>query len=167
MPRNIDELIDHTQATFTNDDIKAINVQIVSSHAIKETLHLIMRLTRPLIKKIRFEVPDFKQELIKCPVKTSDIINKVDYSQISSVVYREVLKRKKLWKVGEQLPLLKCDNFSSFKIFIDRTLEFLSIREDQELFRNMNEFYNIILKAMYVVSLSFQERVFANHISHI
>ena len=78
MPRNIDELIDHTQATFTNDDIKAINVQIVSSHAIKETLHLIMRLTRPLNKKIRFEVPDFKQELIKCPVKTSDIINKVD-----------------------------------------------------------------------------------------
>ena len=77
MPRNIDELIDHTQAILTNDDIKAINVQIVSSHAIKETLHLIMRLTRPLNKKIRFEVPDFKQELIKCPVKKGDDLFRV------------------------------------------------------------------------------------------
>ena len=31
----------------------------------------------------------------------------------------------------------------------------------------MNEFYNLILKQIYVVSLSFKERLFSNYIAHI
>jgi hypothetical protein len=41
------------------------------------------------------------------------------------------------------------------------------VRENPELFRNANEYFNMILKSTYLVSLSFQEKCLGWHIKHI
>jgi hypothetical protein len=43
----------------------------------------------------------------------------------------------------------------------------LAIREDAKLFQNMNEFYNLILKAIYIISHTYKERLYDSHIKHI
>lgn len=73
----------------------------------------------------------------------------------------------KLWSISDKQFSIKNDAFEQFHQFLRRSLEFLSIRENTELFRNANEFYNQILKSLYIVSLSFQEGVFKEHIAHI
>jgi hypothetical protein len=41
------------------------------------------------------------------------------------------------------------------------------VRENYELFRNINEFYSIIQQQQYLITLAHRERVFLHHIEHI
>jgi hypothetical protein len=98
---------------------------------------------------------------------TNELLYKTDYSQITSQIYREVIKRKKLWKVGEHTFKFNQDHFGQFTVFIERTLKFLEIRENTELFRHMNIFYSFLLKEMYLVSYSFKESLLQEHLSQV
>ena len=72
-----------------------------NNHQLKEILHLVLKLTRPDLKQVKFTVTDFKNMLLSDSSNLSNLLTNVSYSQISSSNYREVLKRKKLWKIGE------------------------------------------------------------------
>jgi hypothetical protein len=78
-----------------------------------------------------------------------------------------VLKRLNLWNVGKEPLPFKNEQFSQFIRFIENTTEFLQIRETPELFANMNEFYNLILKFQYLVSLSHRGPLLAHQVEHI
>ena len=105
-----------------------------------------MRLAHPEIVKTKFIFTDFVKHLLTDEKVTNELLKNFDYSKVNSSVYREVLKRKSLWKVGEQVFKFNTQKFDQFYAFIERTLAFLRIREDRELFRNMNEFYSVIMK---------------------
>ena len=94
-------------------------------------------------------------------------MNNVCYAQISSAIFREVVKRKKLWKIGEPIQSVKKDEVDQFFAFIDNTLDFLAIRENTELFRRMNEFYNVILKSVYIVAHAYKKRIYERHLSRV
>ena len=97
---------------------------------------------------------DFKKHILSDATKAGDLLNKVDYSSVPSIVYREVAKRFKLWGVEAQRGHFKNDKFDLFINFIKRGLDFLAIRETPELFRSINEFYNAILKQEYFIALN-------------
>jgi hypothetical protein len=73
-------------------------------------------------------------------------------------VYREVLKRFKLWKINELAN--SEEKLSPFIKFLNKTLDILKVRENSELFRNINEFYSIIQQQQYLITLGHRERVF-------
>jgi hypothetical protein len=54
-----------------------------------------------------------------------------------------------------------------FLEFVDNCLAFLSIRENSELFSYMNEFYNLILKSIYLMSLQYKSKAYHHYIKHI
>ena len=60
-----------------------------------------MRLSYPSNKKLKFDVPDFKKALLNDATATINLLNNLDYSQISSSIYREVVKRNELWGIGK------------------------------------------------------------------
>ena len=85
----------------------------------------------------------------------------VNYSNIRSTVYNEVKKRKELWGIDESVKTIHDQNFKVFYDFVVNALNFLSVRENPELFGYMNEFYNMILKSIYLMSLSYKNRIYA------
>ena len=89
---------------------------------------------------------------------TEENLQTVCYSDISSKVYREVLKRFKLWKINELGN--SEEKLSPFIKFLNKTLDILKVRENSELFRNINEFYSIIQQQQYLITLGHRERVF-------
>ena len=89
---------------------------------------------------------------------TEESLQKVCYSDISSKVYREVLKRFKLWKINELGN--SEEKLSPFIKFLNKTLDILKVRENSELFRNINEFYSIIQQQQYLITLGHRELVF-------
>ena len=100
-----------------------------------------MRLLKPKDNKEKFTTIEMIKGILEKDASTlNDSLNDVCYSEISSKVYREVLKRHKLWNITKCTdPLLQ-----QFVRFIQKTLDFLSVRENQELFRHINEFYSVI-----------------------
>jgi hypothetical protein len=128
------------------------------SSLIKEVLHLVMRFIAPKLTKVKYDTKDFKRALLSSESSTEENLQTVCYSDISSKVYREVLKRFKLWKINELgnseeklLPFIK---------FLNKTLDILKVRENSELFRNINEFYSIIQQQQYLITLGHRELVF-------
>lgn len=61
-----------------------------------------MRIMEPVEQaKARYEMTVFKKALLSNGEETARKMQEVNYSQISSVVYREIVKRYKLWKIAE------------------------------------------------------------------
>jgi hypothetical protein len=110
---------------------------------------------------------DFKKHILSDATKTGDLLNKVDYSSVPSIVYREVAKRLKLWGIEAQRGHFKNDKFDLFIDFIKRGLDFLAIRETPELFRSINEFYNAILKQEYFIALNHTRKVLASYLENV
>lgn len=99
-----------------------------------------MRLLRPRDDLIKYDMNLIKKNLLSDSMETSGILEHLCYSNISSRVYREVDKRFKLWKIDE----ITDEKLQPFIKFLKKSLNFLKIRENQLLFRNMNEFYSVI-----------------------
>ena len=129
-----------------------------NSSLIKEVLHLVMRFIRPKDTKVKYHINDFKKVLLSNEDDTAKSLQSICYSEISSKVYREVLKRFKLWKINELAN--SEEKLSPFIHFLNKTLDFLKVRENYELFRNINEFYSIIQQQQYLISLGHRELVF-------
>lgn len=107
-------------------------------------MHLVIRLVRPQHTKPKYELKDHQQEYLKDVQPTRNIIEgEINYSKISSKIYKEVLKRRSLWKI-RQTEQFQDTDLNKFVKFIDSTLCFLSVRENQKLFKCMNEFYSVI-----------------------
>ena len=62
---------------------------------------------------------------------------------------------------------IKNPTYKKLLDFVNNVVDFLSIRENPELFGAMNEFYNMILKSIYMVSLNYKQIIFQNNIAHI
>ena len=119
-----------------------LSKKLGDSSLIKEVLHLVMRFIEPKYTKAKYDTKDFKRELLSSEYSTEESLQNICYSDISSKVYREVLKRFKLWKINEQAN--SEEKLSPFIKFLNKTLDILKVRENSELFRNINEFYSII-----------------------
>ncbi len=78
-----------------------------------------------------------------------------------------MIKRKKLWQVDNVNEKEKDKYYGNFLQFLDNTLNFLSVRENEELFRNMNGFYNVVLKEKYIMSLDHKKEILKQQLSHI
>ena len=126
--------------TMNNDNLLQLEKRLGNSSTIKEVLHLVMRLLRPRDDLIKYDMNLIKKNLLSDSMETSGILEHLCYSNISSRVYREVDKRFKLWKIDE----IKDEKLQPFIKFLKKSLNFLKIRENQLLFRNMNEFYSVI-----------------------
>ena len=66
-----------------------------------EVLHLVMRLLNPKDTKVKYDANTLKKVLLTDESETISKLDKICYSEISSKVYKEVLKRYKLWKIEE------------------------------------------------------------------
>ncbi len=126
--------------TMNNDNLLQLEKRLGNSSTIKEVLHLVMRLLRPRDDLIKYDMNLIKKNLLSDSMETSGILEHLCYSNISSRVYREVDKRFKLWKIDE----ITDEKLQPFIKFLKKSLNFLKIRENQLLFRNMNEFYSVI-----------------------
>jgi hypothetical protein len=72
-----------------------------TSHGYQEVMHLAMLFLYPEKAKSKYKINEFKSEIMFNPENTKKIIETVDYSLITSKLYREVLKRFKLWKISD------------------------------------------------------------------
>ena len=81
-----------------------------------------MRLSYPSNKKLKFDVPDFKKGLLNDATTTMNLLNELDYSQISSSIYREVVKRYHLWEIGKTPLPFRNGKFDQFTSFLHKSL---------------------------------------------
>jgi len=126
-----------------------------------EVLHMAMRCLDPEKKQRSFDQTEFRRHLFKSEAELKQMISNVDYSKISTFVYRDILKRKKLWGLDRKVVGISEQGYQVFLDCVNNTVDFLAVRENQELFSYLNEFYNLILKSIYLISLSYKERLFA------
>lgn len=94
-------MIDEEPFKLSHADLTTSQNYLGSSHSMKEVLHLVMRLVHPELKQAKFDVQKFRTKLLTNSDEVEELLNQVKYSEISSVIYREVLKRSKLWGIGE------------------------------------------------------------------
>ena len=120
---------------LNTEEVRQISDSVTNNNKIcfgvKEVLHLVMRLSHPEKKQTAFQPHEFRSSVLTEPNKN---MNEVFYSKIPSKIYKEVLKRKKLWKIGSGEGETKNEKCAKLIDFIENTLAFLEIREDAVLF---------------------------------
>jgi len=126
-----------------------------------------MRCVEPSKKQPSFDTTEFRRYLFKNEGNVKEYLSNLNYSLINTFVYKDIVKRKKLWNVEKDIATLPEKGYKTFLSFINNTVDFLAIRENGELFQYMNEFYNLILKAIFIISLSYKKRLFEKYIENI
>jgi len=82
--------------------LKNLVRRLGKSSLVMEVLHLVMRLLRPRDTNIKYDAITIKKAILSDSNETIEKLDKICYSEISTKVYKEVLKRFKLWKIEEQ-----------------------------------------------------------------
>ena len=102
------------------------------NNLIYEILHLAMRCINPSDTTVKFQKRDLKLNLLKDEQFLEKKINEINYSQISSKIYKEIIKRKIDWDTEEEFRKKGIHtHYRFFLSFVNNTLKFLSFREDQ------------------------------------
>lgn len=132
MKNNLDEgittLIQDSEFIVTFDDMLHLGRRLPKSNLIKEVLHLVMRLVKPKEDVTKYDCNQLKKKLLSTTEETSKMLQNICYSEISSKVYKEVLKRFRLWKINDQAN--SEPKLSPYIQFLNKTLDFLKVRED-------------------------------------
>jgi hypothetical protein len=75
--------------------------ELTDNSSLKELLHLAMRFMYPEINTKKFDKTEFRRYLFGSKVNLNQLFKEANYSLISSSIFKDVTKRKKLWKVEE------------------------------------------------------------------
>jgi uncharacterized protein YdcH (DUF465 family) len=84
-----------------------------------------MRLLHPEKHDTKFDNTHFRRALFKSHTDLNNDINNVDYSKVTTAIFKDVQKRKKLWKVDQEVKKVKNKCFETLVTFINNTLQFL------------------------------------------
>jgi len=148
-------------------DWKSIENIDSKKEAAREIFHLMMRLIKPERKDAKFDFQTIRTVLgySNGASNAHDKMNNIDYTKVKTAIYKEVLRRYSLWEVETRCRTLSNKvTFENIVKFIDNSLKFLAIKEDEELFAKMNSFMSIQDKNIYVMALAPKKQLFENHI---
>ena len=98
MPKNLDALIDYADV-IKESDLKDFQKVLDNNHIKLEMLHLVMRCVYPEKKAAKFDKTDFRNFLLKSDQQKNSYLGTVNYAKINSQIYRDIVKRKKLWNI--------------------------------------------------------------------